>query len=123
MPTARLLLPLAMWLLVSGCQWFSPRTSAKIAPAPAVEPLAPSSRLILGRLVAVDPSQHFAFVELAADAPANALSEGTELIVRTSELRETGRLRASRYLRGRTLGTTILNGQPALGDEVVWLAP
>jgi len=36
---------------------------------------------------------------------------------------ETARLRASRYLRGRTLGTKILTGQPAPGDEVVWLAP
>jgi hypothetical protein len=38
-------------------------------------------------------------------------------------LRETGRVRASRYVRGRTLGTTLVAGQPSLGDEVVWLAP
>jgi len=51
------------------------------------------------------------------------LTNGSELIVRTLELRETGRLRVSRYLRGRTLGTDIFAGQPHPGDEVVWQAP
>jgi hypothetical protein len=123
MPTTRLRLLLAGWLMVAGCHRFSSPQSAKTVAAPAAEPLAPSPRLILGRIVALDATRHFAFVELAADAPSNALTEGTELIVRTQDLRPTGHLRASRYLRGRTLGTTILDGQPSAGDEVVWLAP
>jgi hypothetical protein len=79
--------------------------------------------LILGRIVALDLGQKFAFVELATDAPRAALAEGTEFIARTAEFRETARLHASRYIRGRTLGTLIISGQPATGDEVVWLAP
>lgn len=52
-----------------------------------------------------------------------ATGEGTELVARTLDLHETARLRASAYLRGRTLGTTITSGQPSTADEVVWLAP
>ncbi len=95
------------------------------APAPLVpaDALVPSPRLSVGRITAIDAVQGFAFIELAADAPTAALTAGTELIARTLELRETARLRASAYVRGRTFGTTILAGQPSAGDEVVWLAP
>ena len=89
----------------------------------AADALFPSPRLLVGRVIAIDREQSLVFVELAADAPADALKEGTELIARTLALAETGRIQASRYLRGRTLGATILRGQPAPGDEVVWLAP
>lgn len=85
--------------------------------------LLPSPRLLVGRVVAVDAERKFAFVELAGEAPAGALVDGTELIARTIDLRETARIAASRYIRGRTLGTNILAGQPTPGDEVVWLAP
>jgi hypothetical protein len=85
--------------------------------------LLPSPRLIVGRVIAVDRAQHFAFVNLATDAPAAALTPGTELIARTLELRDTGRVQVSPYVRGRTLGTRIVDGQPSPGDEVVWLAP
>jgi hypothetical protein len=118
MNSARLLLLLAFAGLSSGClRAFRP------SPAAALEPLAPSPRLIVGQVFALDPERGFAFVDLAADAPESALVEGAELIARTAELRETGRLRVSRYTRGRTLGTTIDSGRPAVGDEVVWLAP
>lgn len=101
------------------------------APNPPSEPpsllgadaLVPSPRLIVGRIVAVDPARRFAFVELTSDAPMAALAEGSDLIARTLELQDTGRLRASRQLRGRTLGTNIVSGQPSPNDEVVWLAP
>jgi hypothetical protein len=79
--------------------------------------------LIVGRIIAVDTARGFAFVELAADFPPSATTEGAELHTRTLDLKDTGRVQASRYLRGRTLGTTILAGKPATGDEVVWLAP
>jgi hypothetical protein len=85
--------------------------------------LVPSSRLIVGRIVGLDLDRRFAFVELAADAPTPALAEGNEWITRTLDLRETGRVRVSRQVRGRTVGTTIVAGQPAPNDEVVWLAP
>ena len=98
-----------------------------VDPAPA-EPLPPgallpSHNLLVGRVLAVDAARGFAFVELASDAPAAALSDGAELVTRTDALRETARLQASRYARGRTLGTKILSGQPGIGDEVVFPAP
>ena len=85
--------------------------------------LLPSPRLIVGRVIAVDAPQRSAIVEVASDAPAAALDTGAELMVRTLELQPTGKLEVSRYLRGRTLGTKIIAGQPSAGDEVVWLAP
>jgi hypothetical protein len=115
---ARLILSLAVLVLSSCRHGVSPPTHVV-----ATEALVPSPRLIVGRIIAVDPAQRFAFVELASDAPPAALAEGTELSVRTLELRETGRLSASRHVRGRTLGARILAGQPSPGDEVVWLAP
>jgi hypothetical protein len=118
---ARLLLSLAVLSLAGACRWFAPAKSKTNVPIAALEPLAPSPRLIVGRIVAVDLQQQFAIVELAADAPMT--TDGLEFSTRTMDLRPTGRLRASRYLRSRTLGTTILEGQPAPGDEVVWLAP
>jgi hypothetical protein len=123
MSPVRLLLPLALLTLACGCRNLTPIRPVKPPPPVVLEPLAPSPRLILGRIIGSDRSQGFVFVELGGDAPAAALAEGTEFICRTLELRETGRVRASRYLRGRTLGTTIIAGQPTIGDEVVWLAP
>ncbi len=104
-------------LFLGGCRHAPP------APILATDALLPSPRLIIGRIIAVDAARSLAWVELATDAPSAALADGTELIVRTLELRETGRLRASAYVRGRTLGTKITGGQPSSGDEVVWLAP
>jgi len=99
------------------------RTAPSVLPSAADTSLAPSPRLIVGRITAVDTARGFAFVELASEAPAVALVADTELIARTLDLRETARLRASRYLRGRMLGTTVAQGRPRIGDEVVWLAP
>lgn len=122
---AQLLPWCAAILLFGGCRLFAPRAdSARNAPHPLAEgALLPSPRLIVGRILAVDAERRFAFVELAADAPAGAATEGADLLTRTLELRETARLHASRHLRGRTLGTRIVSGQPSPGDEVVWLAP
>jgi hypothetical protein len=123
--TARLLLLLAVILFSGGCRYFakSQRRGSNAPPTLGADALLPSPRLIVGRIVAVDAARKFAFVDLASDAPAAALADGTELIVRTMELQETARLQASRYVRGRTLGTKIVGGQPSPGDEVVWLAP
>ncbi len=113
---------LALALLATpGCTGLSPAPSPA---SPPREPLAPSIRLIVGQVIAVDPERGFAFVELAGDAPPAALSEGAELRVRTlSDLRETARLAVSRQVRGRTLGTTITAGRPTVGEEVIWTAP
>ncbi|MBI5690825.1 MAG: hypothetical protein HZC55_12115 [Verrucomicrobia bacterium] len=122
MRTTVLLLVLTVLMgATAGCLRFRAlRTPHPAAPA---EPLAPSPRLIVGRIIAVDPERPFAFVALGADAPPAATAEGTELSSRSPELRHTAHLRASRYVRGRTLGVTIVEGRPSPGDEVVWLAP
>ncbi len=113
--------------LESGCQNLRqppPQNQAgSKPPVLAADALLPSPRLFVGRIVAVNPIEGFAFVEVGADAPASALVDGTELIVRTLSLQERARVRVSRYIRGRTLGARILTGQATPGDEVVWLAP
>ena len=116
---ARLLLPLAAALFFGACA----HRGAKQAPVFTVDALLPSPRLIVGRVIAVDREQGFAILELASDAPKSAVADGSELIARSLDLRETARLRVSRYLRGRTLGSKIVAGRPTPGDEVVWLAP
>lgn len=132
--TAASAVSLAVILFSAGCRSrpvnsnSAPAKAGATAPAPAPHALpdaalAPSPRLIVGRITAVDLGRGFAFVELAAEAPAIALVADSELIARTLDLHETARLRSSRYLRGRTLGTTVVRGRPQIGDEVVWLAP
>jgi hypothetical protein len=122
---ARILALLALISLVAGCRHATPTKSVSSTPPITLgaDVLLPSPRLIIGRIIAVDSAQGFAFVDLAPDTPSPALANGTELIARTLALHETGRLRVSRYVRGRTLGTKIVDGQPSPGDEVVWLAP
>ena len=129
--TARQLLPLAVILLFAACSHFnlSTRTAKALdAPASLTEPLPagallPSHNLLVGRVFAVDAARGFAFIDLTTDAPAAALADGADLLARTDALRETARLRASRYVRGRTLGAKIVSGQPTPGDEVVFPAP
>ncbi len=121
---ARSFLLLASISFFSGCAHPSAKPPGSTYPDVLADGvLLPSPRLIVGRVIAVDPVQGFAILEVAVDAPAEALTDGTELLARTLALHETARLRASRYLRGRMFGTKIVAGQPAPGDEVVWLAP
>lgn len=127
-PVPCLAVALFLWML-SGCRHPAPGgAGATGSPAAVAAPLAagallPSPRLIIGRVISVDRERGVVIVELAADAPAEVQAAGTELITRTLDLRETGRLRVARFVRGRTLGTTTISGQPAANDEVAWLAP
>ena len=122
--TARLLTLLAVIYFVPGCSTATTTPASRSAAAAAILPPADALTLsphkIVGRIVAVDTARGFAFVSLTTTTPAAALVEGGELIVRSDDLRETGRVRTSRYNRGRTLGTQIISGQPKLGDEVVF---
>lgn len=125
--TARLLTLLAVIYFVPGCSTATTtpqpsRSAASAAMLPPADALTLSPHKIVGRIVAVDTARGFAFVSLTTTTPAAALVEGGELIVRSDDLRETGRVRTSRYTRGRTLGTQIISGQPKLGDEVVFHA-
>ena len=96
-------------------------TAGSIPSKPSNSLLIPSPRRLVGRIIAVDSNRHFAIVELATSIPS--LESDIELVVRADDLRETGRLRSTRQLRGRTLGTQVLSGEPALGDEVVTAGP
>ena len=124
---ARLLTLLTAIFLASACSHITPLTPTP-RPLRAGDPLpadalhASPNRLV-GRVLAIDVAQGFAFIDLASAAPAAALEDGAELTARTDDLRETGRLRVSRYARGRNRATTIISGQPSPGDEVVFHMP
>jgi len=112
--------------LCNACQQVPSPPTPETPPPPNVagsELLTPSPRLIVGRVIAVDGERGFATVELLRDAPAVCATPETELYARTTQLQATAVLQTSRFLRGRTLGTIILSGQPHPGDEVVWQTP
>ncbi len=125
--TARLLTLLAVTFFAGACSHFAPLTPTPLPPRPGdrlpPDALQPSPNLLVGRVLAVDLPNSFVIVDLAGEPPAAALTDGTELITRTDDLRETARVRVSRYVRGRTLGTTLISGRPSPRDEVVWRAP
>lgn len=119
MSLLRAALPGLFWL-VAGC--VAPPAPASAVATPS-EPLAPSPRLLVGRVLEHDAARGFAFIELAPDAPRPALAPGTLLLVRRPDLTPAATLRTSAFLRGRTLGTRVASGTPRPGDEVVWEAP
>ena len=123
-PAVRLLTPLTAVLFFAACGHVTPPGSHERerveAPATALH-LSPNK--LVGRVLAVDLTRGFAIVNLTAEPPPAALADGAVLIARTDDLRETARIQASRYVRGRTLGTKIVSGKPQPGDEVVIFAP
>jgi hypothetical protein len=125
--TARLLTLLAVIFLAGACNHLPspapPPLPPRAEPPPLSGALQPSPNRVVGRVLAVDVPHGFVIVDLATNPPAAALVDGAELIARTDDLRETARLRVSRYVRGRTLGTTLVSGRPSPHDEVVWRAP
>lgn len=126
-PAARLLMLLATVCFVGACGQMTPSIptshSVVATPPPTGDVLQASPYRLVGRILAIDAPRGFAFIDLTAGPPVTALTEGAELIARTDDLRETARLRASRFVRDRTFGTTILTGRPAPGDEVVIHVP
>jgi hypothetical protein len=120
--TARLLTLLAVFFWANACSHVAPLPPRADDPLPP-NPLQPSPNRLVGRILAIDTVRGFAFIDLASDPPSAALADGADLIARTDDLRETARLRTSRYVRGRTLGTKIISGQPSPGDEVVFHVP
>ena len=118
--TARALQPLAVFFLFAGCR-SQPLTPA---PAPHTPPsITASPNRIVGRVLSIDANLGFAILDLAPAAPAAALQPGARLIARTDDLRPTAHLQVGRHPSGRTLGTVITDGQPAVGDEVIFRAP
>jgi hypothetical protein len=124
MPLATRLSALLAVVVMSGaCRLFSPQPPPAAAEALPPGALLPTRNLLVGRVLAVDGPRGYVFVDLSSEAPPAALAEGAELVARTDDLKETARLRAARYVRGRTLSAKIVSGQPTPGDEVVFLAP
>jgi hypothetical protein len=127
---ALLLLPLAAFFFCGGCRTTEPvgrivpdaRSPASLSPTNPAHTYAASPHKIVGYILAIDESRDFAVIDLTADPPPAELRDGTALTVRTRDLRKTARLTASRFLRGHTLGATILSGLPAVGEEVVLAA-
>lgn len=121
---AALALSAVFFFAATGCRHVpAGDTGAGPTLSTSADALLPSPRLLVGRVIAFDAQRGFAIVELAGDAPGDALADGSELLARTTDLRETARLRPTRYRRGRTLGCVVVSGQPAAENEVVWLAP
>jgi hypothetical protein len=130
MKHAALLLPLLaafFFLFFAGCR--STQVGRVVPNAPSHAPsaadavhYAASPHKIVGYILAIDEPRDFAVIDLTADPLPAELRDGTALIVRTRDLHKTARLSASRFLRGRTLGATILSGLPAVGEEVVLAA-
>jgi hypothetical protein len=85
--------------------------------------LQPSRFVFIGRVLAVDGPAHTAIVELSPYAELPADPDGKTLFARDRELRPVARLQATSYLRGLILGVRTLEGEPAIGDEIVLPAP
>lgn len=120
------LLPLlaAFLFFLAGCQ--SPDAadsrSASAPPTPTHR-YEPSPERIVGYILDIDEARGFAVIDVAADVPADSLREGTPLAVRTRDLHPTAHLTSTRFLRGHTLGATIVTGLPAIGEEVTRREP
>lgn len=138
MPRARLknaALPLTLLaaffvVLVAGCR--SPRVERAspdaIAheqsrhPGPVAHTYTPSPHRVVGYILEIDEARGFVIVEVTAEPLPPELQTGADLTVRTRDLQKTAHLSATRFLRGHTLGATIVTGLPAVGEEVVLLA-
>ena len=113
----RALLLVFCTLALAGCATRGARPSSAGNPGPAeAGPSAtnPAPSQVVGRVIAVDAGTASVIVQLAPYATfSSALS------ARRDDLEPTARLLASPYLRGRVLGTRLLEGRPETGDEVV----
>ena len=81
--------------------------------------IASSSALVVGRIVSIEPSSLSVLVEVGSFAVLPADFATRILIARTDALSTTARLQSSPYIRGRILGTRLIEGVPHVGDEVV----
>jgi hypothetical protein len=115
----------ALGLALAGCAGTG-RHPVAPPPAPAAPPglIQPSPLLPVGRVLAVDGTVGTVIVDVSPYAALPADLTGRMLLARhPGDLQPTARLQASAYLRGRTLGTRLVEGRPAVGDEVVLLPP
>jgi hypothetical protein len=116
-------------LLLAGCSTRGPKSSA---PGESVEKGKPDTKTdtgrtvpgpvqVVGRVIAVDQRTLSVIVQLGPYVELPFDFTTRQLIARRDDLQPTARLQSSPYLRGRTLGTRLIAGQPQVGDEVVFL--
>ena len=98
----------------------APASPPAVATAP---PLRPSPVQYVGRILAIDLAAKIAIVSVSTYASLPPSLVGRALVTRDVSLRPMARLDPTPYLRGQTLGAHILEGEPAVGDEVVLLPP
>ncbi len=122
----RALIPALCCLLLAGCATRASKPASDSAglgtPEQSGQPArtVPGPVQVVGRVIAVDFRTLTVIIETARYAIVPPDFSGRVLIARKDDLRPTARLQASPYLRGRTLGTRLLAGQPQIGDEVVF---
>ena len=75
---------------------------------------------LVGRVLAVDATTGTVIVDVYPFADFPPGPAGRQLVTRTADLKPTGRLETSAYQRGQILGTHLHDGQPQMGDEVVF---
>ncbi len=108
-------------LLLAGCVSLgrkAPAATAEVAKQNATA-IASSSALVVGRIVSIEPSSLSVMVEVGSFAVLPPDFATRILIARTDGLSLTARLQSSAYIRGRILGTRLIEGAPHVGDEVV----
>lgn len=79
-------------------------------------PLLPSTRLIVGEIVSVNPDNGTAVVWLVA---RHIVLPG-DIITRNHEMEQTATLRPTTLRGGRALGMEIVSGRPRIGNEAVY---
>jgi hypothetical protein len=116
-------------LLLAGCTTRGPKSPAagddakkeKVTAKAETGRTVPGPVQVLGRVIAVDQRTLSVIVQLGPYVELPFDFATLALISRRDDLQPTARLQSSSYLRGRTLGTRLIAGQPQIGDEVVFL--
>lgn len=117
----KLTLPCAALLLaLSGCATTRTKPLLK-APPPRY---TAATHQEVGRILRYDPAAATALVEISPLATPPAELAGRELLARhPNTLVPTARLTASPHRQNRVFGAYVVQGTPALGDEVVLPPP
>ncbi len=103
-------------LLPAGCATSGGHKPSADAKSDA---LTPSPFVVVGHVLAFDPSTANVIIDVAPYAVLPLGFDGLNMLARTDDLQPTAKLQASAYLRGHTLGARLLAGRPNIGDEVV----
>ena len=113
-------------LLFAGCATRGSKSSKGGSDSPKPDASADAARTVtspvqvVGRVIVVDMRTLSVIIDLAPYVILPSDFATRQLVSRRDDLQPTARLQSSPYLRGRTLGTRLIAGQPQVGDEVVF---